>query len=245
MSSPEKVRETGAAITKYGNVEYSDLWYVDTKNKLCFTFTPKGGCSISFQLYLDLLGLLEDALKHDSFVHNYRFLYFDWVVPRIPIDRLIFEGYTFIKYIMNPYIRAVSVFRMIKGAQNKSFREYLKDMINGTANYRDDGEIWHSHPQYIENEENIITKYIKINENETYTIKLHDGNDYIIDVNKYTSSHHGAKTDFKEFCGDIKLSEINKKLPKSYKYFYDDEIRSMVEKIYGIDIEKYKFKFEF
>ena len=35
-------------ITSYGNSTYSNLWYCDNINKVCFTFTPRGGCSIAF-----------------------------------------------------------------------------------------------------------------------------------------------------------------------------------------------------
>ena len=66
------VKNSNGALTVFNESKYGDLWYVDKLNKLCFTFTPRGGCSISFQCYLDLLGLLKDGLDYDSFIHKYR-----------------------------------------------------------------------------------------------------------------------------------------------------------------------------
>jgi hypothetical protein len=59
------------------------------------------------------------------------------------------------------------------------------------------------------------------------------------------SNHHGKKiNNFTSFCGDLPKHKIYEYLPKSYKYFYDDEIRALVEQYYKLDIEKYGYKFE-
>jgi hypothetical protein len=63
---------------------------------------------------------------------------------------------------------------------------------------------YHYHPQYIEGEDKIITKYIKIDQNETFQITLSDGRPYILDVNRYSSIHHHKKNKMNTaFCGDI------------------------------------------
>ena len=231
--------------TSYGNTIYGKLWYVDNRNKICITFTPRAGCSISFQQYLDLVGLLEDGLKYNEFIHEYRTNIFVKNVKYQDINTLIKDGYTFIKFIMNPYIRAVSIFRA-QTSHNLSFREYLKELNSNKIGYFNANDKLHLYPQYIKGEEKIITKYIKVNENEKYTIILCDGNPYTFDVNKFTSCHHGKKNpDKKDFCGDIPLDNVRKDLPCSYKYFYDEEIKKMVEKYYKDDIEKYGFTFDF
>jgi hypothetical protein len=145
---------------------------------------------------------------------------------------------------MNPYIRTVSIFRA-QSSHNLSFREYLKQLINNELSYFNDADLYHYQQQYIDGEEKLITKYIKTNENEKYTIKLQNGMDYIIDVNKYTSGHHGLRTDYNEFCGDVLKDTINTSLPKTYKWFYDDEIKGLVDIFYKQDIEKYGFTFDF
>ena len=146
------ITKSNAGKTEFGNSIYSNLWYLDTQNKLCITFTPRGGCSISFQLYLDLLGLLEDALKYNNFIHYYRCDLFIPNIPYISIDTLIDNKYTFIKFIINPYIRAVSIYRA-QTSHNLSFREYLKQLNNDEISYFNDNDKYHLHPQYIEGEE--------------------------------------------------------------------------------------------
>jgi hypothetical protein len=239
----KNVKNKNLSMTEYGNSPYSKLWYVDNKNKICITFSPRGGCSIAFQLFLDLVGLLKDGIEYNSFIHYYRLEIFNKCISKKKISDLVKQKYTFIKFIINPYIRAVSIYR----AQNShllSFREYLKQLINNEIDYFNSNDKGHLHPQYIKGEEKIITKYIKINENEKHTIKLNDGSLYELDVNKYTSIHHGVRTHNTQFCGDLPRNIINGNLPQSYKYFYDDEIKSMVDKYYKDDIEKYGFSFE-
>ena len=239
----DNIKNSNGALTVFNDSIYGNLWYVDKLNKLCFTFTPRGGCSISYQCYLDLLGLLNDGLNYNSFIHKYRGELFNKNVETIPINVLSNEGYTFIKFIINPYIRAVSIFRA-QTSHNLSFRDYLKQLVNNEIDYFNDNDKYHLHQQYIKDEESVINKYICIDKYEKHTIKLHNGDDYIINVNKYTSPHHGKKTKDSTFCGDVSKNEINRKLPCSYRYFYDNEIKSLVEKYYKEDIEKYSFSFE-
>jgi hypothetical protein len=237
------IKQKDLSRTSYGNHVYSYLWYACNKNKICVTFTPRGGCSVSFQQFLDLNGLLDDALKYSSFIHNYRCGVFQKNVVFCNINKLIDQKYTFIKFITNPYIRAVSIYRA-QTSHNLSFREYLNELINNKIDYFNNNDKFHLHPQYIDGEEKIITKYIKIDKNETFQIKLNDGTLYTLDVSKYSSGHHGNKNiNNTNFCGDLPKNIINKNLPCSYKYFYDEEIKKMVETYYKKDIQQYNYSF--
>ena len=54
----DNIKKSPAFKTKINSDHlYSDLWYGDKVNKICFTFSPRAGCSISFQCYLDLVNL--------------------------------------------------------------------------------------------------------------------------------------------------------------------------------------------
>jgi hypothetical protein len=238
------VKKTDACVTNYGNSVYSNLWYCDKKNNICITFTPRGGCSISFQQYLDLIDLLNDGLSYNPFIHTYRNDVFHPNMDFCDIHQLINEKYTFVKFIMNPYIRAVSIYRS-QTSNNLSFRECLMEIVNNKIDYFNDSDKYHMHSQYIDGEENIITKYVKIDKNETFQLTLFDGTLYTLDVNKYSSIHHGIKNiNNTAFCGDLPRENINDNLPKSYKYFYDDEIKKMVETVYKQDIEHYGYSFD-
>lgn len=237
------VKKSKVSRTKYGNSKYSNLFYCDNENKICVSFTPRGGCSISFKQYLDVVGLLKDAEDYNSFVHHYRQDIFVPNISFIPINKLIEQKFTFIKFIMNPYIRAVSIFRA-QTSHNLSFRKYLFQLINNELDYMNIDDKYHYHRQYIPGEEKIITKYIKIDKNETFEIKLSNGELYNLDVNKYTSCHHGKRINNTEFIGDLPIQDINKRLPESYKYFYDEEIKKMVYTYYKDDIENYGYSFD-
>jgi hypothetical protein len=241
----KNVKEKDISYTTYKTSMYSNLWYCDNKNKICITFTPRAGCSISFQVYLELIGLLKDGLSYfpNNFIHYYRNYILTPNCPYIDISTLFDNKYTFIKFIMNPYNRAVSIYRIQK-SHNLSFRKYLKQLVNNELDYFNLDDAYHYHPQYIDGEENIITKYIKIDKHETFEIKLEDGTSYCLDANKYNSPHHGNKTDNTQFCGDLPKDIVNRCLPQSYKYFYDDEIKTMVETYYEKDIKSYGYSFD-
>ena len=232
-----------AARTVMGNNIYSELSYVNTLYKFVISFTPRGGCSSVFKAYLDSIGLLNDAELYHQFIHGYRTDILNPNINYIDINKLKQNNYTFIKFIMNPYIRAVSIFR-IQNSHNLSFRQYLIELINNKINYFNDNDKFHYHQQYINGEEKYVNKYIKIDNNETYTY-YHNGIKNILAPNKYTSYHYGytKKISNNIFCGDIPKNTINNQLPTSYKYFYDDEIKMMVEKFYKDDIEKYSYDF--
>ena len=144
---------------------------------------------------------------------------------------------------MNPFIRSVSSYRT--QGHDLSFRQYLHQLVNNEIEYFHENDKYHLQPQYIDGEETVITKYIKTNENETYDVILHDGTLYTLDPNRYNSFHHATKNPTNtNFMGDTPRSIANADLPASYKYFYDDEIRKLVETFFKNDIEKYGFTFE-
>ena len=237
------IKQKNISATKYSNSIYSDLFYCDNENKICISFTPRSGCSISFQQYLDLVGLLKDGLDYNPFIHAYRTEILVQNIKHIDISNLIKQQFTFIKFVMNPYSRAVSIFRA-QTSHNLSFRQYLEQLINNKVDYFNEVDKCHYPQQYIAGEEKIITKYIKIDKNETFEIKLSNGTLYNLDVNKYTSSHHSLRVNSTIFCGDLPKNVINTNLPKSYKYFYDDEIKKMVDTYYKEDIEHYGYSFD-
>ena len=76
-----------------------------------------------------------------------------------------------------------------------------------------------------------------------HTFNLEDGNKYLFDPNLITSSHHSKRIDINYFVGDINLNEVKEQIPKSYKYFYDNDIQQMVYKYFKDDIEKYNYTF--
>jgi hypothetical protein len=218
--------------------------YGDRNKKICFLWSPRAGCSITFKCFLDMIGLLDDAEKYNEWIHNYRMEIMWPNISYISIPDLINNNFTIIKTLVNPYSRAVSIWRAQK-SHNLSFRDYLKELIYNKISYFNENDKYHLKPQYVDEEEKFVTKYIKLDNFEKYDITLLDGTIYTVDVTKYTSKHHAKRSaDINYFVGDIKLNDIHNNIPSSYKYFYDDEIKEMVYTYYKKDIEFYGYTFE-
>ena len=221
-----------------------DYYYGNVDKNVCFIWSPRAGCSITLKCFLDMVGLLDDAENYSNWIHDYKMNIYIRNVPEISINQLYKNNVNIIKTIVNPYSRAVSIW-MAQSSHNLSFKDYLKQLINNTIDYFTVNDKYHLKPQYIDFEEKVITKYIKLDNFEKYDILLKDGTTYTIDVTKYTSQHHAKRRDdITYFVGDIKLHDIHGKVPASYKYFYDDEIKEMVYTYYKTDIEKYNYTFE-
>ncbi len=218
--------------------------YGDINKKIGFLWSPRGGCSITFKCFLDMVGLLDDAEKYNVWIHNYKVEIMWPNISYISISELKKNNYTIIKTIVNPYSRAISIWRAQK-SHNLSFRDYLKELTNNKIEYFNKNDKYHLRPQYIDEEEQIVTKYIKLDKYEKYDVLLPDGKNYTVDVTKYTSTHHAKRNEnINYFVGDIKLNDIHNIVPKCYKYFYDDEIKEMVYKYYKKDIDFYDYTFD-
>ena len=221
-----------------------DYYYGNFDKNVCFIWTPRAGCSITLKCFLDMVGLLDDAENYSNWIHDYKMDIFIKNVPEININKLYENNVNIIKIIVNPYSRAVSSWLSQK-SHNLSFREYLKQLVNNSIDYFTTNDKYHLKHQYIELEEKVITKYIKLENFEKYDIVLKDKSIYTVDVTKYKSNHHTKRNkEVNYFVGDIKLNDIHNIVPESYKYFYDDEIRELVYAYYKIDIEKYGYTFE-
>jgi hypothetical protein len=218
--------------------------YGDKDTKIAFMWSPRGGCSITFKCFLDIIGLLEDAENYNDWIHNYRMEIMWHNIPYLSIPDMKFNNYHIIKTIVNPYSRAVSIWRA-QSSHNLSFNDYLKELVNDKISYFNNNDKYHLRPQYINGEEEIVTKYIKLDKYEKYDFQLSNGKYLVVDVTKYTSNHHAERNEnINYFVGNIKLNDIHNIIPKSYKYFYNEEIKQMVYKYYKNDIEKYNYTFE-
>jgi hypothetical protein len=60
------------------------------------------------------------------------------------------------------------------------------------------------------------------------------------------TSHHHAKTndDTNTFVGNKLWNDVKDNIPSDYSYFYDKEIRDMVEQLYGLDIKVLNYTWE-
>ena len=140
--------------------------YVDIDNKLCYLFSYRAGCSITFKCYLDQIGLLEDAIKYSpEWIHNYRVYLLNTYARKIDLKYIIENNYKIVKPILNPYRRIVSCWRF-PNLHLMSFRNYINELLYNDRKNLHDMDKLHSYEQYIEDEDLIITDYIKLDLND-------------------------------------------------------------------------------
>jgi hypothetical protein len=197
---------------------------IDTVNKIVYYFTPKAACSVTLKCAFDHMGLLEEAMNYDPFVHNYRNEVYSLSEPK---DVNVY-GYFSIQTIRNPYTRAVSSFYMLsdeKHMRHYTFRSFLRQLIINKKVFSDN-ILNHSVKQYSKGSEKYIDMFVKIEKSKEYIDEIFNKTGLIIDFGKYDSIHHAKKDNtVMSFCGDT-----------SYKLFYDDKIKKMVEHLYLDDI---------
>lgn len=245
MTESFKNKLKNIAITKINN----KIGYVDKLNKIVFFYSLRAANTSVFREYLILTNLLEDANKYSRWLHDIKKV-IEPQVEHIPIKDLKNMNYTIIKFITNPYIRAVSSFNIRSHSvslhrKDLTFRTYVSKLISEPS-YWTDIDIEHHSPQYEEGEKNYITHYLKVNKNEKLDITLHNGQNYTIDLSKHNEAlkfHHSKKVDVETFCGDIPLHQLVLQLPKDYKLMYDSDIQQMVQKIYSKDLKEYNYDF--
>lgn len=240
------------------------LGIVDESHKIVMLWTPKAACTMALALMLKNMGLLEEAKKYNSFLHEYRANIFYKKYGLINFDKhLLSNEYYVFKVVRNPYDRAVSsyLFSMLYCVTNPlyrkmSFEDYLiclkknnqSLLINGVVNVLSN---YHSMPQYISNEEKYINTYVhienanedlkEINEKFNLNLNVNDINDDLF--SHYYPRQQEINKQSHVYIGDIEYDQLPLPLPKSYKCFYNEMTKFLVDKLYGDDILHYGYRF--
>jgi len=106
--SPAAHPETGpcpACSDEYG--------LIDPAYNVVMGWSARAACTLAVSVFLDHLGLLDEAWEYDSFVHNYRVDKLDRrfrVKPFGNKSQLTKPEVTSFKIVRNPYARAVSIY---------------------------------------------------------------------------------------------------------------------------------------
>lgn len=237
----------------YGGFKYSwfkgvasnSLLYGDSNRKIAYIMSPRAGCSVSFKFYLKSLNdkLLTDASEYNDFVHSYRCDVLDKHLPKKTIEELMNENYTFVKFVVNPYQRAVSSFRMIfddkdnKEKYDLTFNNFYTNLIqNKKMELYSSNDLFHCKPQYLKFEEKINPIIYRIDFDKGKDLNV---NGLIINLNNITSVHHldrKSKETKIPLC-NIPRRDINIYLPKKYNVLYNENNRKLIEHYYKDDIK--------
>lgn len=232
-----------------------DKWYRSMLkcNYFFIDWTPKSGCTIVKKMWFNYMNILEEALEfHKGWIHDFTPT-FHKRFGEATLDELKSDDFIKIKYVRNPYDRAVSSF--IHGCENDlfgkyndknlSFFEFLDLLGSGNLGINEGKNHWRLQNSLPELEYNEI---IKIENLSSETKRLNQK--YNLDLNIYTSSHHIKKTsalkDFSNFrMLDVKFFIKTKKKFPSYDSFYTDKSKQLVYQIYKTDIERFNYKFPY
>ena len=230
---------------------------IDENNKLILLWTPKAGCTTAVIMMLRHMNLLNEALKIHPFVHNYRPKFYE-KYGHVTLKHLLSKKYFVIKVIRNPYDRAVSSYLHILESWRRfididmSFTAFLR-LVRKKFNtpkivgYVRTIALVHGCRQYVKGEELYIRKYIKL-ENPVAIKQINKQLKINLDItvnDKKLIPHHHKHSDIEstKYLGDIQFSKLPTLLPKTYKSFYNDTTKKLVEIIYGKDIQKYEYQF--
>jgi len=221
------------------------------KDKYIIGWNPKAGCTMVVKQWFDEAGVLEEALRFSKWVHNFRCVKYYYRFGTAKSEHFKSDDYIKIKYVRNPYDRAVSSYLhgckypRLFGCKDISFYEFIKGLREKKISIRGGRMHWYIQWERGKKFDHII----KIENIEEETKRLNEK--YDLNLKIFSSSHHHNNKLFEvEDFFLLKLSEVNvwreqnEGVP-SYKSFYNDEIRQMVYEIYKVDIDGYNYEFPY
>jgi hypothetical protein len=235
-------------------IDNSQNALVDHTKKFVLFWTPRAACTTSVSTFYKHMGLFDEVKKTYNWINDHQEIFYK-TYGRINQNILNNPKYVKIKIVRDPYKRAVSNYNVLVNHLRKglttfdiTFKEYLKRVkrdfnFNPSINY-------HSITQYS-SKDKFVNKIIKIENviedlqelDKTFNTNFRESYDYIMACN---SNHIRTKnTNIDRFIGNVKASEIAKLNNPDYKWFYNNEIKKLVEDVYGKDIINYNYEYPF
>lgn len=232
----------------------------DDKNKLILDWSAKAGCTIAVKMFLRQMGLLDDAQKYSSWVHNYREQVFYKKYGFVKLADVKNNEYKILKVVRNPYVRAVSSYvhhcrtgfldkAIRRAGLNKVYLSCDKISFRGflllLSKFNLDATDVHVNRQK--------KLYEKISYGAPIVCKLEHMAEHIDDVNKrfnlnfdlsgLSSHHHVVKTMSNDsFVADIPWEKLKSCVPE-YGFFYDKDTYLRVSELYQSDLNSYDYEF--
>ena len=216
----------------------------DDKNKIIMLWSPRAACSVSMKMMFEHMGI--ENYKRYDWVHDYRIKEFYKTYGR-PNPSSLHKYFVF-QVVVNPYQRAVSSFhhycssRLGIDYKDLTFYQYLVNILHNRLQSR--SARFHCRPQLQESERRYVDFFFKIEKGQEELDKhVNEPLGLKLKIKDKTSSHHADRAEYLDFIGYRPFRDIGR-LPKSYRCFYDDKIRRLVEHIYRKDITHLKYTFE-
>lgn len=255
------------------NKYYHDM--LKTQNYI-IDHSPKAGCTVVKKTWFDQMGDSERALHAYAWIIEHINLLPQTMVNKMEMVNLYkhelasahitkfgakvteadleSDDFVKIKYVRNPYARAVSSFfhvaktRLIQHfPADMNFREFLR-LLPDRLDAPGSGH-WNIQNKYPEI---IYDEIIKIENIHNETERLNKK--YNLNLNSDTTSTHHSLDLKQEEINDafnmpadviLNLTKDDSKPIPTYDSFYNDEIKQMVDEFYGIDVKTYQYEFPY
>ena len=216
--------------------------------KFIIAWSPKSGCTTVCKIFFDYMGILEEYIKEYPWIHNARPKFYK-TYGLVNQDLLLSNEYIKLKFVRNPYSRAVSSYLHVMKSKLKdrlfngldmSFYEFLTNI--NSSQYTEDVHYALQISRIEDIHRKIFNHIIKLENLEKELAKIQDI--YGIELKyKFPSTHHTIKDN--SILLDIAYVKYSKiKTIPNYKSFYQHTaIQELVNTIYRKDIDIYQYTF--
>ena len=230
---------------------------IDRNRKVIMDFSEKSGCTIGTKMFFRHMGILEKALEFSPWIHDYRIHHFYKDNP-ISFNDLKDDSYYKFKIVRNPFSRVISSYVRVMSdkALQKDLKRFPWSRVSDYSfaqfvNYLSKVDIrkidTHNGQQkkFFEYElENCFDKIVKLEDMASVINVINLKKGFNFKVDGLSSFHHNdIKKGLDVNVSNYKWPNIVHKIPQ-YKFFYTEELKEMVGKIFKDDIEAYQYTYE-
>ena len=226
----------------------------DDKNKIILDWSPKAGCTILTKMFFRNMGLLDEALQYDSWVHEYRMHVFS-KNHSINIEDLKNPSFYKIKVVRNPFDRVVSSY--IHTMEHETMHQPVKKALwrwnanisfKSFINFLSKVDLHTCDPHYSLQKKNFeyelnpcFDEIIRLEHLQDAINDLNERKNLKFDLHGLSSSHHHKKNhDIKTDVSTVKWSNLKDNIPV-YRQFYTEELLVKVYDLYRDDFETYGY----
>ncbi len=216
--------------------------FINDNPPLIVDWTEKAGCTLVWMMLLDNYGLLEKAIKYHPWIHYYRMKIYS-KKHKITPDRFLDPKYCKVKFVRNPYNRAVSSYLYCckKYFFKGSFEDFLISLKNQKWKNLTQKEILGIKGHSIKQSkfsDKFMDYIIPIENPNLQEINAKTGLNLSLD--KYQSSHHTQYLEsYYYYVGNLPFTKMERYPP--YYCYYSPKTLELVEELYKEDIASYGY----
>ena len=203
------------------------------KENIMVLWQAKAGCTMVKKMFFHHEGKLQEVLKKHPWIHNFNYSEYSMKTPN--------ENTKIIQFVRCPFERAVSSYihvqrthlkSFFKCKDNFSFKEFLLSIKDTNPNIH--------YNRQITTYKNV--EFYKLEELNQNIQSFHKR--YGLNYKFFDSPHYAKRTYVNSFVGDKSWKDIENCIPEKYTYFYNDNIRNLVEELYNDDIVTFDYSYE-